>query len=249
MTNLKSSLFGKIFPSRYRKALVRMTRWPPVGKVDFHDLRRLEPISRSWGGDRGTPIDRYYIQQFLSLHSAEIKGDVLEIGGNTYTKKFGQGEGVHSEVLHVVEGNPQATIVANLSHAPQIPDNTFDCIICTQTLHVIPDVHAAVNTLYRILRPNGVLLATASTISQLDLGQENQWGDYWRFTSQGFFQLFARTFRAEYIKVTAFGNVLTATAFLHGLAAEELKPDELKHKDPAYEMVVVARVMKEPDGA
>ena len=247
MAKPKSSLLEKIFPSRFRKVLVRMTRWPPVGKVDFHDLRRLEPISRSWGGDRGTPIDRYYIEQFLSLHSRDIKGNVLEIGGNTYTKKFGRGEIVQSEVLHVVEGNPLATIVANLSHAPQIPDNSFDCIICTQTLHVIPDVDAAISTLYRILRPQGVILGTASTISQLDLDEENRWGDYWRFTSQGFFQLFARTFRSEYIKVTAFGNVLTATAFLQGLAAEELKPHELKHNDPAYEMVVVARVMKETD--
>jgi SAM-dependent methyltransferase len=215
--------------------------------VDFHNLRRIEPISRSWGGDRGTPIDRYFMEQFLASCAEDIKGNVLEIGGNRYTKKFGRGNLIHSDVLHVVEGNPLATIVADLSHAPQIPDNSFDCIICTQTLHLIPEVDSAVQTLYRILRPKGVLLASAPTISQLDRGEDNQWGDYYRFTSQGFSQLLGRSFKPEYIEVTAFGNVLTATAFLQGIAAEELNPNELEYADPAYEMVVVARVSKEVD--
>ena len=245
MAKLRSPLLEKIFPSRYRRVLVRMTRWPPVGKVDFHDLRRLEPISRSWGGDRGMQIDRYYIESFLQNHMYEIRGHILEFGGNLYTQKFGAGQVVKSDVLHVVDGNPQATIVADLSNAPQIPDDIFDCIVCTQTLQFIPDVEDAVRTLHRILKPGGVILATASTISQLDLGKE--WDDHWRFTSYGFNRLFNREFKSENVNVTAYGNVLTATAFLQGLAVEELRSDELEYSDPAYEMVVVARVIKEAE--
>src|SRR5690348_8634455 len=36
-----------------------------VGRVNFGDLRRLKPISVVWGFDRGRPVDRYYIEQFL----------------------------------------------------------------------------------------------------------------------------------------------------------------------------------------
>jgi SAM-dependent methyltransferase len=221
-----------------------MTRWPPVGKVNFHNLRQLSPISRSWGGDRGTPVDRFYIEQFLARHAGDVEGHVLEIGGNLYTKKFGKGKVTHSDVLHAVPGNPLATIVADLSHAPHIPDNAFDCILCTQTLQFIPEVDAAVSTLYRILRPGGVLLASSATISPLDLDEKNQWGDYWRFTSQGFSHLFQRVFTLGNIQVAAYGNVLAAIAFLHGLAAEELNPHELEHRDPAYELVVLARLVK-----
>jgi ubiquinone/menaquinone biosynthesis C-methylase UbiE len=62
------------------------------------------------------------------------------------------------DVLNYVEGNPKATIVADLTNAPHIPDNTFDCIIITQTLQMIfeIEVHAE---LHRILKPGGVVLA------------------------------------------------------------------------------------------
>ena len=37
--------------------------------VDWGDLRRTDPVSRDWGYDRGTPIDRRYIEEFLAAHS------------------------------------------------------------------------------------------------------------------------------------------------------------------------------------
>jgi len=51
-------------------------------------FNRLKPISKVFGFDRGTPIDRYYIENFLSQHRNDIHGIVLEIGDNTYTKKI-----------------------------------------------------------------------------------------------------------------------------------------------------------------
>jgi hypothetical protein len=38
--------------------------------------------------------------------------------------------------------------------------------------------------------------------------------------------------------------VLTTVAFLHGLAAEDLQPDELRYADADYEMVITARAVK-----
>jgi hypothetical protein len=93
---------------------------PTVGEVDFGSLRRLSPISRLWGYDRGCPVDRYYIENFLSRQAASIRGRVLEIGDNTYTRRFGAGRVTHSDVLHVKEGNPQATIIGDLTSADHV---------------------------------------------------------------------------------------------------------------------------------
>ena len=44
--------------------------------------------------------------------------------------------------------------------------------------------------------------------------------------------------------VQAHGNVLAAIAFLHGLAREELRQEELDTKDPDYEVLITARAVK-----
>src|SRR5689334_3710614 len=44
---------------------------PSVGEVRLGDLRRLTPISRNWGFDRGQPVDRYYIENFLAVQSSD----------------------------------------------------------------------------------------------------------------------------------------------------------------------------------
>src|SRR5919112_603630 len=94
---------------------------PPVGKVDFGSLRRLNPISSLFGYDRGRPVDRYYIENFLAHHADDIKGRVLEIGDASYTREFGGKQVTVSDILHVDHSNPQATIVADMSSADHIP--------------------------------------------------------------------------------------------------------------------------------
>lgn len=222
----------------------RLTRWPPVGRVRFGSLRRLTPISRVFGFDRGLCIDRYYIEQFLSAHAQDIQGHVLEIGDDTYTQRFGENRLTKSDVLHVTEGNPKATIVADLTCAEHIPADTFDCIIFTQTLPFIYNVRAAVQTLHRILKPGGVLLATFPGISQISRYDMERWGDYWRFTTLSARRLFGEVFPPENVNVKAYGNVLTAIAFLHGLAADELKREELDYHDPDYEVLITVRAVK-----
>ena len=87
------------------------------------------------------------------IHEAVNVPDDLEIGDNSYTKKFGGHSVTKSEVLSVVEGNPKATIITDLTCADLIPSDTFDCIICTQTIQMIYDMKAALHHLHRILKP------------------------------------------------------------------------------------------------
>ena len=215
----------------------------PTRAVRFGDLRRLRPFSREFGFDRGTPVDRFYIEWFLSRSEADIRGRVLEIGDNSYTRRFGGNRVTQSEVLHVQEGNPQATFVGDLSSADHIPSDLFDCIILTQTLHLIYDLKAAMVTLYRILKPGGVLLATVPGISQLERGP---WKDtwYWSLTMLSTGRLAEEAFPRENVEVESHGNVLAATAFLTGLAAEELDWAELEHRDPLYQLLITLRAAK-----
>jgi SAM-dependent methyltransferase len=216
-----------------------------LGQVRWGDLRRLSPISRKWGYDRGLPVDRYYIERFLEARRDDIRDRVLEIGDDSYTRGYG-GDRVHtSDVLHVRPGHPGATIVADLSCAPEIPDESFDCIILTQTLQLIFDVNAALATVARILKPSGVLLATVPGISRIDYGEwRSSW--YWGFTTISARALFERRFDPERLRIDAHGNVLATTAFLYGLATEELSRSELDERDPAFELVITVRAERAP---
>jgi glycosyltransferase involved in cell wall biosynthesis len=218
---------------------------PPVGTVDFGSLRRLMPMSRIFGFDRGLPIDRYYIERFLADHATDIRGNVLEIGDSSYTRRFGGDRVIHSDVLHAVDGNPQATLVADLTCADHLPSAAFDCIICTQTLMFIYDIRAALQGLCRMLKPQGVLLLTVAGVShQISRHDMDRWGDYWRFTSLSVRLLFEEIFPPTQIEVRSEGNVLAAIAFLHGLAVDELRKEELDHCDPDYEVSIGVRAVK-----
>lgn len=238
---MKQAVKRLIPPVRYRPIL---SWWRRLRAVRWGSLGRLTPVSRTFGYDRGNPIDRYYIEAFLGQHRDDIQGHVLEIADDVYTRKFGSERVTKSDVLHAQPGDPNATIVADLTKADGIPSRTFDCIILTQTLHVIYDARAALRHVYRILKPGGVLLATFPGISQISRYDMDRWGDYWRFTTLSALRLFEEVFPAANVCVEAHGNVLTAVAFLHGLAAEELSQAELDHRDPDYEVLITARAVK-----
>ena len=227
-----------------RRRLARLAVWPPVGWVRFGDLRRLKPISSDYGNNRGLEIDRYYIEKFLAEFAGDIHGCVLEIKHDTYTKKYGQNRVTRSDVLHPVEGNPGATIVADLTKADHLPSDCYDAIIFTQTLQVIYDIRTVIATLYRILKPGGVLLATVSGMAQISLDDFDQWGEYWRFTSLSARLLFEEAFSVGNVTAHPYGNVLTAIAFLEGLACEDLKRSELDARDRRYEVLIAIRAVK-----
>ena len=215
--------------------------------MEWGDLRRVTPVNSAFGFDRGLPIDRYYIERFLSGHSADIRGRVLEIGDPYYTRKFGGDRVRKSDVLHVVPGNPKATLVADLTRADSIPSDTFNCIIFTQTLQMIFDLREALRHVHRILKPGGALLATSHGISKIARREDvDPWGEYWRLTTQSARRLFQDIFSPPQVTVEMYGNVLAAIAFLHGMTAEEMDREELDYTDPNYEVLITVRAVK-PD--
>ena len=218
---------------------------PAVGGVQFGDLRRLSPLCDQFGYSRGGPIDRVYIEGFLDQHREDVRGRALEVGDATYLFRFGGDRLTSVDVLHVDPANPFATIVANLEDWPDAPEGRFDVIVFTQTLHLIYDVRGALATLHRLLAPGGVLLMTVPGISQID---RETWGStwYWAMTSHVVTRLCADVFGPGRTEVVPHGNVLSASGFLYGLGAGELRPEELATRDLAYQVVVTARAVKGP---
>ncbi len=219
-------------------------QWPRAGSIDFGDFARLKPVSAIFGIDRGQVIDRYYIEAFLRQNAVDITGRCLELGDPYYIKKFGHSV-TQADVLHYVEGNPEATIVGDLTDAPHIPDNSFDCIIFTQTIQMIYEPRAAFRTLHRILKPGGVALVTSAGIAKIGrrLGRD-PWGEYWHFTAQSLERMAREFWTPEGTSITTYGNVMSACCYLQGLAAEELMPEHLDTRDEDYEVIVAARLRK-----
>jgi SAM-dependent methyltransferase len=222
---------------------VRESLPPESGNIGPSDLRRTSPVSLDWGFERGLPIDRRYIEEFMARHAGDIRGRVLEIQEPVYTERFGGSSVQTGDVLDVSPANPGATIVADLRAAPNIPDASYDCLIVTQTLHVIDDVGAAVAECERILKPGGVLLATFPSASRvcLEYGPD---GDFWRVTEAAVRRLATEAFPSEQVTVRSRGNVLSSSAFLYGVASQELSDAELDVDDPFFPTVVTLRAMK-----
>jgi SAM-dependent methyltransferase len=211
----------------------------PLGSVRFGDLRRLSPIGRDFGYERGTPVDRYYIEGFLARNAGDIRGRVLELASNDYTRRFGDGCVERSDVLSLQTTNPKATLFGDLTHETTLPETAFDCIIFTQALQYIYDTEAAVEMLHRALKPGGVLLTTAPAISGVDV-----WPWYWTFTEPALRRLLEDRFGPLSVTVEAHGNIFAATAFLYGLAIEELDNSDLSLDDSKFAVTVAGRALK-----
>jgi SAM-dependent methyltransferase len=204
-------------------------------------IRRTTPLSDHWGRDRGTPVDRYYIEHFLEGARTAIRGRVLEVMNADYTCRFGAAV-ERSDVLDIDPTNPSATIVADLANADDVASETFDCFILTQTLQYIYDLRSAVEHAHRILRPGGTLLCTVPTVSRIARRELDS--EYWRLTTAGCARLFGDVFAGGVVEVRARGNVLSAVAFLVGMAREELSSRELDRDDPFFPVIVTVRATK-----
>jgi SAM-dependent methyltransferase len=206
-----------------------------IGEGQFN---RSRPLSLEHGYDRGTPIDRYYIEAFLGANASTIRGRVLEVGDDIYSRRFGH-DIEQQDVLHVHSGNPKATFVGDLAQPDTLPPSAFDCIIMTQTLQLIYDMAAAVHHLRRALKPGGAALITVPGISAIDPGE---WGHSrcWSFTDIALKRLLSDAFAPDDVAVKTFGNLFAATAFLHGACVEEVDAQKLNPVDKAYPVIIAA---------
>ena len=158
-------------------------------------------------------------RRFSPAASGDIRGRVLEVGDDTYTRRFGDAQVTRGDVLHV-EPVAGATIVADLAGADHIPSGRFDCVILTQTLHLVYDVRAALATrpAHHQAGRHAARDVPGHEPARPAIRGARHW--YWSFTTLAARRLFAEAFPAgEDVAVEAHGNVLATSAFLYGLAA------------------------------
>lgn len=217
-----------------RRALIAGT-----GKIDFGDLARIKPVSEGFGFRRGTPVDRFYIEGFLDRHRADIKGRVLEIADDDYSRRFGSGI-VQQDILNVTEV-PGTTIVGDIAADGVLPPDSFDCIILTQTLQYLYEAPRAVSRIHNALKPGGIALATVPAISPVD---RNDWEWYWLFTERSARRMFEDAFGHGNVEVEVFGNAFAATCFIQGVAQEDVGRQWLQPKDPSFPVNITIRARR-----
>lgn len=222
-----------------------MTRRPagPLTPEHWGALAGANPFSDQFGLDRGVPIDRIFIDTFLSQHRNLVRGRVLEIGNNLYSRRYGGAHLTATDIVDVDPDNGSVTVLADLAQRGSLPQDRYDCAIVTQTLQYVTDLEAAVDNLHGCLARNGTFLVTVPGITRVDPG-DGRAADRWRFTPQGLSDLLARVFAAADIACVGYGDLHTATAFLHGLAAEDIGLGGGDGRTSDYPVVVCARAVR-----
>src|SRR3990167_5883349 len=240
-------IFNSLFPvSALRTMSTKQAAcsYIPPGRISFGDMRRLAPLSDDYGCMKDDSLDRYYIERFFANNASDIRGSVLEIGRESYTTRLGETRVKKTEELHLHDTNSvthENTI--NLGNADHVPSDTYDCIIVPHKLQYVYEMKEALVTLYRILKPGGVLLATLPGISKKGKDEQSK-KRLWSFTALSARRLFEEVFPVSLITAESFGNVMAAVALMHGLKASDLRPEELVYNDPQYQILITVRAVK-----
>lgn len=205
-----------------------------VLRARFGDVGRTAPLTTS-ETDRGTPIDRWYIERYLTSHAADVSGLVLEVKSDGYASRFGA---ANVDVVDIDPSNSRATVVGDLCDPATLASGRYDAAIVTQTLQYLVVPAAGIRNLAASLRPGGVLLLTVPCVSRL-----YDPGDRWRWTPTGLRELLIDAVPAgSDIEVIGMGNALAGRAFLFGLAAEDLVPTALSFEEDDCPLIICARV-------
>jgi len=201
-------------------------------RPSWGNLRRVTPISTSYGFDRGTPIDRYYVDKFFTAQRHAITGRVLEIQTRDHTRKYGTAVTTSDTLDISPEFRP--TYHCDLARASMVGDGGYDCFLLPNTLCFLKDLDAALREARRIVRPGGTILATVPGFVPLTPDV----ADYWHASADGWRVVASRVWPDCQTAVDAHGNCLAAAAAMYGIAAEELTDVELDAHDPRYPVLV-----------
>jgi len=221
------------------KALLgpRWTTWARtvsrgLERPSWGNLRRVTPLSTVYGFDRGTPIDRYYVDKFFSARTDRITGRVLEIQTTDHIRRYGS----NVTAADTLDVNPSfnPTYCCDLADAAIVPTGTYDCFLLPNSLCFIRDLDAALREARRIVRGGGAILATIPGFVPLTPDAE----DYWHASADGWKVIAGRAWPDCYTSVETYGNCLAAAAAMYGVSVEELTSAELDVNDPRYPVLV-----------
>lgn len=107
---------------------------------------------------------RVYLESFVRQAASivPVGSNVLDAGAGDCQYKF-LFEAMNYEsadFCQVDKPYGEITYVGDLNHIP-VPDNNYDLVLCTQVLEHVTDPQAIVAELFRVLKPGGVIYASA----------------------------------------------------------------------------------------
>ncbi|MEB3312384.1 MAG: methyltransferase domain-containing protein [Snowella sp.] len=200
---------------------------PATGSINWGDFRKPVPICQAFGLTRGTPVDRYYLSQFIGAIRHEIQGNILEIGGTPKDKDFYEvNQGDSYKILNI-ESGLGVDIVGDVHDTSIIEPASFDSIIIFNVLEHCYAPWVAVENIWQWLKPGGKCFAMVPSAIRLHATPM----DYWRPLPDAFAYIF-RNFSQQQSYV--YGNPMTAIASYQGIATEELTTEELDAFHPDY---------------
>ena len=205
--------------------------------------RSTEPLSHNWGFERGTPIDRYYIERFLERHRVDIRGRVLEVKDDGYTRRYGTGV-ERADVLDIDAVEPAGDGGRRPRGRRRDPRGRLRLL----RAHADPPPGLRRRRRRPAARTGPSLRAAScsSTVPALSrmCGDPETYPDYWRFTAPSARRLSRRRSARANVEVHTAGNALAGAAFLLGMAADELGARRLDAADPSHPVLVTIRAVK-----
>ncbi len=233
-----------LFPGSLKVSILyRLTMLP----LHFLKLRRVKPFDS--GQALGTPIIRHYWDDFLAKHRADIRGAGLEIGNVHTLKKYG-GAAMHRTEALDLAPSAEATIVADLSRASELPGEQFDVFINQYSMHVIPNDLGALYHSVRLLKPGGVLLINFvghSSYLGVDGDAQSVSGTqvwHWYTPAKVRHMLAAVGLGPADYQLAAYGSYRGLLTYFYDLPAEAMSPEERAHRDADCPLLVGVRAQR-----
>ena len=199
-------------------------------------------LSKSFGTDRGTPVDRMLMELFLQKYcDDENTGNLLEFSDSSFSDALFPL--ANKYVFHFQEGlipdlGVGNAIVGDLNLLPlPILQAKFDLIISTQVLAFTKNPFLVAQNLVAMLSVGGRIIGTEPFMSQISDYDDNRWGDYFRFTTKGLEQVFSSNSNVQIATSTfPLGNYQSTRMSLQGIVQEDKIP-LLHGSDNAYTLV------------
>jgi len=119
---------------------------------------------------------RIELREQIKRHAKFIKGRVLDVGSGGFSRYI---DLFKFDEYIKMDTNPSKNIdiVGKVENIPS-EDSSFDSIVCTQVLGDVYELQKAFSEFHRILRPQGILLATESLFDPI----HDKPNDFWRLT-------------------------------------------------------------------
>lgn len=145
---------------------------------------RLRPSLRSPGYAVRAPLARWLDQEARLASERQPRPRLLDVGcgEKPYAPLF---VNAVAEYVGVDVANPLADLEGTVENIP-VPDESFELVLCTQTLEHAEDPGRAVQELRRVVAPEGRVLASTHGVQVYHPNPD----DLWRWTHTGLERLF-----------------------------------------------------------